>query len=167
MKLIGIDPGLKGAIAELNVLTKLCRWMKLPWREDGILDARVIRSIFDLDGAGYIYVEKLSPMPAWGTKNFSFGYNYGQVRQMLEEYPYELVAPGTWQRSMISCPKAGKTKEMAASSFRKMNPNFGKITKDEHEGLIDAFFIGYFGGKTNCVIMPTNWEFCEESQLNF
>jgi hypothetical protein len=32
---------------------------------------------------------------------------------------------------------------------------------NQHEGLIDAFFIAYFAGIDNNVVMPRDWNFVE------
>lgn len=162
MKLIGIDPGSKGCIVELCVQDKICRWMKLPYREDNVLDSRLIESKFDFCLAHYIYVEKLTPNPVFGLSNFTFGEMFASCKDLVKYYPYELVSPATWQR-MLKYSKTDKrpAKEKTKEVFRKMNPNFGKITKAEHEGMIDAFFIAYYGGFSNHVIMPKDFLFIE------
>lgn len=162
-KLVGIDCGDKGAIVEIDVNEKLCRWMKMPWREDDLLDEYKIKKYFDFNSANYIYIEKVSANKLFGCSNFSFGFNYGSILSMIgREYPYQLVSPKIWQRR-FNCNGNSDQKLSAKlrtmSSFRKMNPNFGKITKSDHEGLIDAFFIGYYGGLVNNVIMPVDFNF--------
>jgi hypothetical protein len=130
MKLVGIDPGKTGAIAEIDLEEKVCTWMNLPYREDTVLDVYTLKREFNLNNAHYIYVEKVHAMKIWGvSNNFSFGYYYGQVRGFLEPWPYELVAPQSWQKKINCCPRSGTAKDMSAASFRRMNPDFGKIEK--------------------------------------
>lgn len=159
MKLIGIDPGSKGCIAEIDIKNKLVRWMDLPYREDKTLFIYAIKACFNFGEAYYTYLEKVMGQKVWGVNNnFAFGSYYGQVLAMLEMYPYELVTPQAWQRKIHGLKKGKMGKEMSAAKFRRMNPDFGTIKKC-HEGLIDAFLIAYYGGLINNIVMPTNFSF--------
>lgn len=161
--LIGIDPGSKGCIVELDVNEKLVRWMKLPWREDMLLDEYKIRENFDFGTANYIYIEKVTPNKLFGCGNFTFGMNYMAVLSMVgQEYPYQLVSPKAWQRKFNGANGDQKSAKLrTASTFRKLNPSFGPIVKSDHEGLMDAFFIGYYAGVVNNVVMPVDWRFLQ------
>lgn len=163
MKLIGIDPGSEGAIVELDLTEKIAKWMKLPWREDDLLDEFKIREHFDFNEAHYIYIEKVSPNKLFGCSNFTFGMNFMAVLSMIgQRYPYSLVSPKNWQKRFNSAPKPNETaKQRTKAAFRKMNPNFGIIEKSEHEGLIDAFFIAYYAGLSNNVVMPMEFNFVQ------
>jgi hypothetical protein len=165
MKLCGIDPGKSGAIVELDLREKTCRWMVLPWREDALLDEYRIKLHFDFSEAHYIYIEKVTPNKLFGCSNFTFGMNYMAVLSMIgQAYPYQLVSPKAWQRKFngnTDNEKAAKLR--TASSFRKMNPSFGGLVRSKHEGLIDAFFIAYYAGIVNNVVMPVDFNFIELS----
>lgn len=160
MKLIGVDPGGKGAIAEIDVNEKIVRWLDLPYREDGVIDDYLVNSLFDLGSAHYIYLERVCAMKVWGVSNcFSFGRYFGLAQQMLSKYPYELVEPKKWQKIFHGRVDSVMTaKDRTKSSFAKMNPNFGPI-KSSHAGLVDAFGIAYYAGKSNNVVMPNNYLF--------
>lgn len=159
IKLIGIDPGSLGAIAEIDLEHKIVRWMNIPYREDKIISLYAIKACFNFGEAYYTYMEKVHGMKPWGvSNNFNFGMYYGQMLAFLEKYPYELVSPQTWQRRINGMKKGVEPKAATASSFRKMNPNFGPIKK-AHEGMIDAFFIAYFGGLINNIVMPKDFDF--------
>jgi hypothetical protein len=161
MKLIGIDPGAHGALVELDVNEKMARWIKLPWREDGVMDDDMIYDNFSLIQAHYIYLEKVTPNKLFGCSNFSFGKNFGHCLDLIKRYPYTLVSPRAWQRRFNGNVEEKTAKLRTKSSFRKMNPSFGKIIVNQHEGLIDAFFIAYFAGIDNNVVMPRDWNFVE------
>lgn len=163
MLLIGIDPGKNGAIAEIDTIEKIVRWMKLPYREDGILDARLVKDYFDFGLAHRVAIEEVGYIKnANGTATFNFGKNFGMALAMLEYYPYELVRPQSWHKringSKIPDEKAD-TKARSKASFLRMNPDFGKIVKEHHEGMIDAFFIAYYSGLRNSVVMPNGFSF--------
>lgn len=162
MKIIGIDTGAKGSLVELDIQEKTARWIKLPYREDGILDHNKIKREFNFGEAHYIYIEKVSPNKLFGQSNFTFGANFRDVHTMVgQDYPYTLVSSRGWQRRFNGNVEEKTAKLRTKSSFRKMNPSFGKIIVNQHEGLIDAFFIAYFAGIDNNVIMPRDWNFQE------
>jgi len=161
MKLIGIDPGRTGAIAEIDLEFKLVRWMALPFREDNILNADILKSCFRFSEAYYTYIEKVHGMSVWGTKNnFNFGGYFYQLLLFLQKYPHELVSPQAWQRKVNGKSKGVVGKEHSKASFIRMNPGFGTI-KNKHNGVIDAFFIAYYGGLTNNIVMPKDFSFIE------
>lgn len=164
-KLIGIDPGKKGSIVELDTIEKQCKWMNLPWREDNLLDEYKIRQNFNLAEAHYIYIEKVSPNKLFGCSNFTFGMNFMAVLTMVgQKYPYQTVTPRAWQRRFNgNVHTAEIAKVRTASTFRKMNPSFGPIIRTKHEGLVDAFFIAYYGGIANNLVMPVDFIFIEQS----
>jgi len=75
MKIIGVDPGKKGCLVELDINEKTARWMNLPWREDKLLNHALLRNNFDFSEAHYIYIEKVTPNKLFGLSNFIFGEN--------------------------------------------------------------------------------------------
>lgn len=163
MLLIGIDTGKKGAIAEIDTNEKCVRWMKLPYREDGILDTMTVKSFFDFGLAHRVAIEEVGYIKnANGAATFSFGKNYGMALGMIELYPYELVRPQAWHKRINGIKAEDDirdTKQRSKASFLRMNPNFGKVVKEHHEGLIDAFFIGYFCGLRNNLVLPNGFSF--------
>ena len=162
MILIGIDTGSKGAIAEIDTSEKLVRWMKLPYREDGILLARNVHNAFDFNHAHKIAVEEVGYIKnANGNATFKFGQNYGLALALVAEYPFELIRPQVWHKR-LNGPKTddtSTTKKRSKATFQRMNPSFGKIVAEHHEGMIDAFLIGYFCGLKNFVIMGSDYNF--------
>lgn len=163
MLIIGIDPGKKGAIVEIDTNEKHVRWMVLPYREDGMLLKRTIRENFSLGFAHRIAIEQVGFIKgAMGSATFGFGVSYGQAFSMLEDYPYDLVRPQAWHKLIngSKLPDETRTTKMrSAASFIRLNPTFGKIVKEHHEGMIDAFFIAYYCGLHNSVVMPSGFSF--------
>lgn len=162
MKLIGIDPGSKGCILELDISAKICRYMTIPYREDGIVDGFKVRYSFNFGTAHYIAVEQVQSNPIFGHKNnFAFGGYYKAILQLIEAYPYELFTPQKWQSYAHN--KQNKSdfkdaKERTAAAFRRFNPNFDE-TQHKADGLKDAFFIAYYCGVKNNIVMPKDFSF--------
>lgn len=158
MRLIGIDAGSKGVICEIDTMQKTCRYMKLPFREDKILDANLIQSEFYFDKADYIYCEQVHGMKPWGvSNNFRFGGIYWMVLLMLRHYPYQLVTPQAWQKLAHKGMerKAGEAKKRSMAAFRRLNPNSGIKDPD----LIDAYFVARYAGYENNVMIPNDLNF--------
>ena len=165
MKIIGIDTGSKGAIAEIDTKEKIVRWMKLPYREDGILSSSGIFEQFDFGEADKIGVEEVGYIKnARGSATFTFGKNFGMAMALLERYSYEIVRPQAWHKRINGSKipdETRTTKDRSKASFQRMNPDFGRIVKSHHEGMIDAFFIAYFCGLRGGVVMPNGFTFYE------
>lgn len=161
-KLIAFDPGSKGCVVELDLIERICRYMTIPYREDGIINGFKIRYNFNLGEALYIAVEQVTSNPIFGHKNnFAFGGYFKAVLQMLELYPYELITPQKWQsfaHDKKSKSEIKDAKERTAAAFRRLNPNFDE---NEHkaDGLKDAFFIAYYCGIKNNIVMPKDFNF--------
>ena len=155
MRIFAFDPGKHGCGVDIHVECKHVRWAKLPYREDNLLDIVKLRELFDLSQADRVGIEKVAYIKgATGQSTFTFGMNFGMLMSYVCEYPYEYVLPQVWHRSINGTSKEGSTKERTAASFLRMNPSFGKIVMNQHEGLIDAWSIGYFLGRKNGVLMP-------------
>jgi hypothetical protein len=165
MKIVGIDPGKAGCIVELDLEERLCRFMFMPWREDGLLCHNTILDNIDLGEAHYIGIEKNNAMPSFGTKNFPWGWNVSACFHLLVNYPYDSFAPGAWQKKIHGvryCKKSTvEAKARTASAFKKMNPNFEykHMNAANKAAVYDAFCIAYYTGLKNNVVMPNNFRF--------
>jgi hypothetical protein len=167
MKLIGIDSGKNGCIAELDLEETLCRFMILPYREDGMMDYTRIRMNFNLNTAHYIGIEKTNNMPIFGGRNWGFGYYYSAAYHLLESVPFDAFTPAQWQKPFhgkkVKTNDTKTAKDRTAAAFARMNPNFEDriYSKEDAKAVKDAFFIAYYVGMKNNIVMPTNFGFCD------
>jgi len=164
MRVIGIDPGIKNpAVVEIDTDSRRVRWMKLPYREDGILYTDMLNDHFDLSKADIIAHEKISPDPKWGSKtNWRFGGAYYMSISWVAKYPYMLVSPQTWQKwahTYIIYNATDTSKQKAAKSFKMLHPDI-KIV-DRHDGMIDGYLIARYAGISNNITFPNNLSFLE------
>lgn len=163
MKLIGIDPGKKGSIVEIDTEEKTARYMALPYWENKLLDYSELNLHFNLSSADYIYCEEVGPMKIWGiTNNWAFAFNYSAVLHWLQGHPFQLVRPKRWQADAHKGigKDFGTAKEKSALAFSRLCPSFGKIAKGD-DGIIDAFFIAKYAGIDNNVRIPHDLLFIE------
>jgi hypothetical protein len=152
MRIIGIDVGKTGAITEIDLVNRQINFMRMPWRGDNI-DSLKINYHFDLSNARII-VEDVHADRAMSAKSaFSFGYNVGQMLQIISRYDYEMVNPLTWQAAFTNCLRdtIDDPKERALNVFRAYNPEFNKMKyiKAKHNGMIDAYFVACYGAVHN------------------
>lgn len=160
MKLIGIDPGSKGAIVEIDTNEKTCRYMKLTFRHDEILDCSFIKQFFSFASADFIYCEQIHGMKIWGvSNNFRFGGIYWMVRMMISGYPYSIVTPQEWQKVAHQGMKrvAGEAKKRTKEAFVRLNPSSDLRDTD----VMDAYFIARYAGFANSVTVPNDLLFIE------
>jgi len=144
LKIIGIDPGFKGCIVELDSDTRTARCLDLPYRTDKIINFFKVNECFDFNRASMIYLERVRGRGGWGaTQVFTFGTNYGQVLGFLYDKQHTLLEPKEWQKIAYFGTFEKDTKLRSWESFQKLNPNSG-ITKSK-DGLIDAFHIARYG----------------------
>lgn len=160
MILIGIDPGSKGAIVEIDTEEKTCRYMKLIFRDDEILDYPFIKRFFDFEKTDFIYCEQIHGMKIWGvSNNFRFGGIYWMVRMMLSPYPYSIVTPQAWQKiAHKGMPRvAGEAKKRTKEAFVRLNP----LNNLKDVDVMDAYFIARYAGFANSVTIPNDLLFIE------
>lgn len=163
MKIVGIDPGLTGAIALLDVGTpmRIQFWdtptLKIETGKStkniiNVLEAADI--LFKIDPA-LIIIEKVHAMPGGGertmgaTSAFNFGMGYGVWLGIIGAFqiPFQQVHPATWKKAMME----GMGKAKAASRVRAMQiyPSVGEELKlVKHHGRADALLLAEYGRRT-------------------
>lgn len=159
---MGIDPGSRGAICVIDTEEKTCRYMKLPFKENGVLNTALIRECFNMYEADYIYCEQIHGMKPWGvSNNFRFGGVFWMVQLFISKYPHQVVTPQAWQKKAhVGIKKtagAGEAKKRSLIAFRRLNPD--SLIKDPD--VIDAYHIARFAGQDNNVAIPNDLFFIE------
>lgn len=163
---IGIDPGLRGAICVLSCTSFRgvtgVRLGKLPLKKvlkkkTNELDVHELTKILSqFDRSARVLVEELIPMPKQGVIGTqTAAKNFGRLITCLEllSFNYELVRPQIWQSAvakLTSLPKGeGLNSKLQARLWVKRVP--AHLMVDElrhptpHDGLVDAFLIAYSG----------------------
>lgn len=152
MKVLGIDPGLNGAIAswdgeELTMfkipsVKAAGRGREVVWADLVLLFELLI---LDID---HVFIEKVGSMPGQGVSSmFKFGYVAGGLRGIVAERRLSLtmVTPRMWKKAVgvpsdkkITVARACELFPDHAQSFR--GPRGGYI-----DGLAEAALIAYYG----------------------
>lgn len=157
---IGIDPGLKGAIAMITYPErKVYDLKKLPIIKSNSrseIDKTQFESIL-WPLAEYnpiVFVEKQQAMPKQGvTSVFTCGYNYGVIVAIVHmcRFPYYEVAPRVWAKKVFGINAAGLKsfrKERNIKMATQLFPDANLVTergRKPHDGFADALLLAYYG----------------------
>jgi len=157
MKVIGIDPGLSGAIAVLQD-NKVKEIFDVPVMPEGKKNKRQLNSaqlvkllkdiIFDSEEA-VVIVENVSAMPGQGvTSMFNFGQTFGAIKGICAALglPIFFVRPAKWKKhfDLINSSKdASRTKAI------EMYPSLSdQLSKKKDVNKSDAILIARFYSET-------------------
>lgn len=150
MIVAGVDPGLKGGIA---ILQPGCAPVLVPMP---VISGKK-RDQFDLEGiranlihAEIVFVERLQPMPGFGTRNFAFGRAGGVIEGVCAgaKIPCHAVYPKTWQKVMLAGIPGDDTKQRALTAAGMFFPGLALVPggyRKPHSGIVDALLIAEYG----------------------
>jgi hypothetical protein len=148
MYLIGIDPGLSGALAVLSPSGELERLVDLPvirdgrlaWIDGGSLQSILIDALYGRPARAV--VERVSAMPRQGIASaFNFGVGFGSVLSILQarHLPVELVTPATWKRAV----GLSSDKRASLDKARLLFPA-ADLTLAKHDGRAEALLLAHW-----------------------
>lgn len=149
MKIIGIDPGAKGAIARF-VNGKLDAIRDMPTvehkgkqRVDGAAVGAIVREL----APDHAYMERVGAMPGQGVVSmFSFGKAAGIVEGALGALlvPLTLITPAQWKVAMrVPADKGGA--RARASQLIPAGASYWPLVK--HDGRAEAAMIALYGSR--------------------
>ena len=153
MMVIGIDPGLTGAIAVLKDKKVLCLF-DMPVMAEGKKNKRqlnsaqlvnIIKKNIDKDDEISMVVEQVNAMPGQGvTSMFNFGQTFGAIKGVCAalDLPIFLVRPSKWKKhfELINSSKdASRTKAI------EMYPSLSdQLSKKKDVNKSDAILIARY-----------------------
>ncbi len=157
MKIIGIDPGLSGAIAILQD-SKVEGLFDMPVMAEGKKNKRqlnsaqlvnIIKESVKSEEEISVVVEQVNAMPGQGvTSMFNFGQTFGAIKGVCAalELPIFFVRPSKWKKhfELINCSKdASRTKVI------EMYPSLSnQLSKKKDVNKTDAILIARFFNET-------------------
>jgi hypothetical protein len=146
---IGIDPGLGGAIAMLGPAGELEQLADLPvitdgrlkWIDGGALQSLLIDALRGRPARAI--VERVSAMPRQGVASaFTFGVGFGSILGVLQagHISIELVTPGTWKRALLGL---GADKTASLHKARLLFPT-AELHQVKHHGRAEALLLAHY-----------------------
>lgn len=163
MRIMGIDPGLDGAIAVVDTVRSFKLIYDMPTQPMGRdgkkrqLSGGALRAM--IEGAlpiDHAYLELVTGMPRGGaasggpkmgsTSAFNFGGTYHGMRIALEmmRIPYTLVTPATWKRrfGLIGADKEGSR----VRALQLFPYSLDDLKRKKDVGRAEALLIAHYGG---------------------
>ena len=157
MKIIGIDPGLSGAIAILQE-KKVLNIFDMPVMAEGKKNKRqlnsaqlvsIIKDSTKPDAEIAVVVEQVNAMPGQGvTSMFNFGQTFGAIKGVCAalELPIFFVRPSKWKKHF---ELINSSKDASRTKVIEMYPSFAeKLSKKKDVNKSDAILIARFFSET-------------------
>jgi len=152
MIIMGIDPGLSGAVAIYDTQTGEVSIEDMPTvavMRGGKSKSEISpQALSELIAAGYAqtaFLERVGAMPGQGvTSMFSFGRSVGMVEGILAalDIPVTIVPPQTWRKRVSVREGKDGSRERAMQLFPRQAAMFSRKKDD---GRADAALIAYYG----------------------
>jgi crossover junction endodeoxyribonuclease RuvC len=155
MIIMGIDPGLSGAIAIYDTATGELMVEDMPTVEvtrngkaKREISAQLLAEAISAGYAKQAFLERVGAMPGQGVSSvFSFGRSVGMLEGVLAalDIPTTIIPPTTWQRKVNVRGGKDGSRERAMQLFPKYASLFSRKKDD---GRADAALIAYYGSVT-------------------
>jgi crossover junction endodeoxyribonuclease RuvC len=155
LTVLGIDPGLNGAIAQIehsgmynrlivNVEDAPVHLLK---KKKDYIPQLMADIVYKLKGKNtHAFIEKVHAMPKQGvTSTFSFGKGYGIWLGVLAalQIPYTLVTPMTWKKIML---RDMGDKDASRHRACELFPEYaGLFSRKKDDGRAEALLIAEYG----------------------
>ena len=153
MKIIGIDPGLSGAIAILEN-NKVLNLFDIPVMSEGKKNKRqlnsahlvnLIRENINSNEEIAVVVEQVNAMPGQGvTSMFNFGQTFGAIKGICAALglPITLVRPSKWKKHF---DLINSSKDASRTKVIELYPSLShQLTKKKDVNKSDAILIARF-----------------------
>jgi crossover junction endodeoxyribonuclease RuvC len=155
MIIVGIDPGLTGAIASLDTETrKIIAIVDMPtnaWKNtrgkkiQEVNEQQLAHTLVSMNPE-VVIIERVSSMTGQGvTSSFNFGMHFGVIRGVVGGLgiSYQLVQPKAWKTYYRLGSDKGQARAVASRLFPDMADMFKRVKDD---GRAEASLIAAFMG---------------------
>ena len=160
MKIIGIDPGLSGAIAVLKN-NKVLNIFEIPVMSEGKKNKRqlnsaqlvkLLRDNIKTDEEVSVVVEQVNAMPGQGvTSMFNFGQTFGAIKGICAalQLPIFFVRPSKWKKHF---DLINSSKDSSRTKVIEMYPKMSNLlSKKKDVNKSDAILIARFFSETRLI----------------
>ena len=156
--IVGIDPGLSGAIALLNPTTRAVEVWDMPLvaskAGQPVTDLHNLAKLLSPKGAGHeiAILEQVHAMPKQGVSStFRFGQNYGAIQMAVAGHGYDVrdVTPNAWKKHFRLGSDGEASRGLAIQRFPQLADAL-KRKKDHNRA--EAVLLALYGLE---VIYPT------------
>ena len=165
MKIVGIDPGLTGGVAVIDLDTNKVELFDTPTEQRKKSSGKGIKTdylpsqmadiiyLHTLDRKCHAFIEQVSAMPGQGvTSMFGFGKGWGMWLGILAAFqiPYSLITPQRWKKLLMQGMKdkeaaIGRALQLYPQCSSQLTVKRGQVTKPQALGRADALLIAEAG----------------------
>lgn len=148
MRMLGVDPGLGGALALVDDELGLTVIQDMPVVQVGktrVVSEGMLREVIRDLNPNHALVERVHAMPKQGVvSSFNFGMGYGLVRGVLAGLgvPVALITPMQWKRAMHMGADKSEARVIAARLFPLNAKDFSRVRDD---GRAEAALLALYG----------------------
>lgn len=165
MIIIGIDPGLTGAMGAVTEHgdfvavfdLPIMRDQSLAWVDGARMQSYVmqIRESYSLSGPMRFIVERVSAMPKQGVSGvFTFGVTFGSILGALQPlgYPIEFVTPRVWKAALGLSGKAAAVTEGKRKALDRARLLFpaADLRLAKHDGRAESLLLAHWYQRNQC-----------------
>ena len=153
--IVGIDPGLNGALVFIEKDTRTVVEKRVIPKIDNVLDINSLDNYiqFHQNQIYHTFLEKVHAMPRQGVSStFKFGRVFGIIEALLVAHrlPYTLITPASWSKEMHrGVEKSLEPKKRSIIAAKRLFPDTslvnGDRSKKPHDGIVDALLIAEYG----------------------
>lgn len=153
MNVIGIDPGIAGGVACVD-LNFECRFAEIMPMAGSFVDGKALIEYWtnqfgDFTKPTLVLIEKVSSRPEQGVAStFKFGTVYGQVLGAVQGmgWAWEMVRPQAWKRLVLAGTSRDKSAavERVTGRYPDVELKPGRMRKP-HDGIAEAVCIAEYG----------------------
>ena len=145
--IVGIDPGMAGAIAWLDDFGRLIEVRDLPVIKGAGLMPNALALWLVEDGRRphHAWIERVAARPGAGVSGmFNFGRGYGQIEGVCAALgiAVDLVSPAVWKRALRVPADKSASRARAAQLWPGLAGTFVRVRDD---GRAEAAMIGLYG----------------------
>lgn len=161
MIVVGIDPGLTGAlallapnglqaIADMPVMMRGAGTGAVKNQVDSIALSELLHCWLDPFDKNEIVVMIEAQSPMGGGQHasmiFSLAFTAGIIEGVVaaQRYPHKLVAPGIWKKAMGLSAKTKDAKDMARTMAQRMYPD-AELHLKKHHNRAESLLIAHYG----------------------
>lgn len=148
MNVIGIDPGVSGAVAFYNGTDMAVRDLPaVKAAKATSLDVTALARMLDgiNETCAHVFIERVSAMPKQGVaSSFNFGRSFGELHGLVaaQFVPVTLVPPQTWKK-VLGVPREKDGARLRASQLLPRASDQWPLKK--HDGRAEAALIALYG----------------------
>lgn len=145
MKLLGVDPGLTGALAFLSTIRNSVEVFDMPI-VGGEVDTVGLAELIRGQAPDYAIVEQVASRPGQGVSSvFKFGMSYGAALAAIGalKIPHRRVTPAVWKKAFGLTSDKKKSRLLAISMWPAGRMQFARAKDDGRaEAALLAAYLG-------------------------